>query len=253
MPDEAAEVARRAALIVAALKLKGWTRIRLAKATGYDERTVRNVIAGKTVRPQTIVDIGEALGVDLAPSTAAPAANVADADYGAYAESVTDLYTGVFSAFRRDFHGPGLVRTQFRITWSGEQRCLLFEEVQRYQRHGRQIDNSQAGRVHISPATDLVHLVTITRGAVRLITLTKPKLADRLMRGALLTQTERPLFFQPSVSAIFLRKETDPVSATTLGPLGAGDPTFAEAVAEIERIEREVVHFAPIARPALEV
>ena len=44
MPDEAAEVARRAALILAALKLKGWTRIRLAKATGYDERTVRNVI-----------------------------------------------------------------------------------------------------------------------------------------------------------------------------------------------------------------
>ncbi len=54
----------RARKIERALVHKGWTRIRLAEVTGYDERTIRNVLSAKAVRDQTIADICQALGID---------------------------------------------------------------------------------------------------------------------------------------------------------------------------------------------
>ena len=53
----------RARKIERALVRKNWTRVPFAEVTGYDERTIRNVLGAKSVREQTIIDICEALGV----------------------------------------------------------------------------------------------------------------------------------------------------------------------------------------------
>jgi hypothetical protein len=42
----------RAKKIERALIRNGWTRVHLAELTGYDERTIRNVLSGKPVRGQ---------------------------------------------------------------------------------------------------------------------------------------------------------------------------------------------------------
>src|SRR5215207_5947011 len=54
----------RARKIERALLRKNWTRVHLADLTGYDERTIRNVLHGKPVREQTVIDICEALGIE---------------------------------------------------------------------------------------------------------------------------------------------------------------------------------------------
>ena len=54
----------RARKIERALVRKSWTRVHLAELTGYDERTIRNVLGAKPVRDQTIIDICQALGIE---------------------------------------------------------------------------------------------------------------------------------------------------------------------------------------------
>jgi hypothetical protein len=60
---EADFLSARARKIERALILKNWTRVHLATLTGYDERTIRNVLGGRVVRDQTIIDISQALGI----------------------------------------------------------------------------------------------------------------------------------------------------------------------------------------------
>ena len=54
----------RARKIERALVRRSWTRVHLAELTGYDERTIRNVLGAKPVRDQTIIDICQALGIE---------------------------------------------------------------------------------------------------------------------------------------------------------------------------------------------
>lgn len=230
-----------------ALARKGWTRVRLAKATGYDERTIRNVLSGRAVRTQTILDICQALqlGADALAEAAASPETAAEV-YGGYSRRLYEGYVGAFVAYRRSFLArDSFLRTLFEFAWEARPAGLVFHEHQRYSFRDRPIDHSQQGRVHISPVTDLVHLVTAEQGAVRLITLTKMKLREEMLRGVVLTQSERTMFFRPSVSALFLRKlrGAEAVLETRIGPIGPEDPEHAEVAREIERIERDVVLF----------
>ena len=62
------------------------------------------------------------------------------------------------------------------------------------------------------------------------------------MRGLMLTQSDREMFFQPAVSAIYLEKLEGKSRLSDLeklvGPIGAADPAYAIAAVELERIER---------------
>jgi hypothetical protein len=61
----------RARKIERALVRKNWTRVHLAEVTGYDERTIRNVLGAKPVREQTVIDICQASGSSRTLRTAA--------------------------------------------------------------------------------------------------------------------------------------------------------------------------------------
>ena len=200
------------------------------------------------MREQTVIDVCEALGIDLR-GPPGPVPGVAGEACGAYTRGFAEPYVGLFGACRRSFHRPdALLRTLFELAWSDEMGCLTFREHQRYKLGERLLDNSQSGLVHISPVTDLVHLVTMDRGAVRLVTLTKMRLSEQVMRGAVLTQSERLMFFRPAVSAVVLRKlsapRLDEAALALVGPIEPGHPDHAAAVAELELVEREAVLIA---------
>src|SRR3954452_13394206 len=95
----------RARKIERALVRRSWTRVHLAELTGYDERTIRNVLGGKAVRDQTIIDICQALGIepDLDPHGHI---EVADRDYGEYPRGPYRKYEGSYFAYRRSFSSP---------------------------------------------------------------------------------------------------------------------------------------------------
>jgi hypothetical protein len=253
---------KRADRISQALLNRSWTRDKLAQETGYDVRTIRTVLKGtEAVRDQTIVDVCQALGIEAQLSSPDnEEIEVSESWYGSYAREPYKQYEGVYFAYRRSFSFPDqFIRSFFEIKWHTEDWIFVFQEKQSYiSENERKIDHSQNGEIYISQFTDLVHLVTVNAGAVRTITLTKMRGSGSIMRGSVLTQSDRGLFFQPSVSAIFLEKvhDFDPaIYPLRIGPLKHGDEDYLRVSVEIERIEKEVMFVAgpsQIVRPKKE-
>lgn len=237
----------RANRIERALIKKNWTRVHLAEVTGYDERTIRNVLGRKLVRDQTIIDICQALGIKPELEDESQYIEVADALYGEYPRGPYRKYEGGYFAYRRSFSSPvRLMRTVVALEWS-EDVGLIFREHSQFKAGRRQIDNSQGGHVYISQTTGLMHLLTKVEGAVRLITLTKMIGGDELMRGAVLTQIDRDAHYLPSFSPIVLTKlrnyEPETHRAMT-GPIDERADEYESICAELDDTERRAIEIA---------
>jgi hypothetical protein len=236
----------RARKIERALVQKSWTRIRLAEVTGYDERTIRNVLGGKAVRDQTIVDICQALGIeaDLDPHGHV---EVADRAYGEYPRGPYRKYEGGYFAYRRSFSSAvRIMRTVVELEWC-EGEGLIFHEHSQFVAGRKQIDNSQSGHVYISQTTGLMHFLTTTEGAIRLVTLTKMIGGEEVMRGAVLTQIDRDAHYLPSFSPIVLAKvkNYEPEKHRPMaGPMEEVAAEFSFISAELEHTERKVIEIA---------
>ena len=237
----------RARKIERALVRRSWTRVHLAELTGYDERTIRNVLGAKPVRDQTIIDICQALGIEPDLEDSSEYVEVADAEYGEYPRGPYRRYEGGYFAYRRSFNSLArLMRTCVEIEWA-EDEGLIFREHSQFQAGRRQVDNSQSGRVHISQTTGLMHLVTCVEGAVRLITLTKMMGGVEVMRGAVLTQIDRDGRYMPAFSSIVLAKlrDYDPVKHWTMvGPIDESADEFDFICEELAHMERRGIEIA---------
>jgi transcriptional regulator with XRE-family HTH domain len=94
---EAELVAQRAKVIERALAAKRWTQLHLGSKTGYDERTIRNVLRGRPVREQTILDVCQALGIE-AELHNGHQVDFADQAYGEYPRGPYRKYEGGYFA-----------------------------------------------------------------------------------------------------------------------------------------------------------
>lgn len=252
----------------------GLTREALAERAACKERTLGNLLAGQSVRDQTIAKVARVLGIDLedliAPPGGAPTAAAAAAvlgargpvgavarpegrageEYGGYLLSAYEAYVGTYVAVRRTFSPRNeLFRSVYEIDWDEEMARLRFFELQRFRgSNDRTVSSSHAGGVHISPHTGLIHLLTTFQGALRLVTLAKFRMGDNRLRGVILTQRDRDMFFQPAVSPIYLEKLAGRRKNSELerlvGPFGPADPAFAAATAELDEIAAMTVYFA---------
>ncbi len=245
---------KRDAKIETALLNKKWTRAYLAIRSGHDVRTIRTVLAGvEPVRDQTIVDICQALEIEAELSEPVVAeAEVAAHWYGSYAREPYKFCEGVYYAYRRSFtHPDTFMRSIYQIFWDAAEKNFGFQEHQSYTEGKKQkSDHSQTGKVYISQFTDLIHLVTVDAGAVRLITLRKMR--NSIMRGCVLTQTPRETFFQPSFSAIYLEKILgfDPADLDQLvGPIRPDHEEYATIFEEMEIVEKNVTFIAASVPP----
>src|SRR5215211_9011011 len=127
----------RANRIERALIKKNWTRVHLAEVTGYDERTIRNVLGRKLVRDQTIIDICQALGIEPELEDGSQYVEVADALYGEYPRGPYRKYEGGYFAYRRSFSSPiSMMRTVIELEWS-EGEGLLFHEYSEFSASGK--------------------------------------------------------------------------------------------------------------------
>jgi transcriptional regulator with XRE-family HTH domain len=197
--------------IDAARKRKGMTLSAVAQAAGYDQRTVRNVIKGRSTRPATLKEICEVVGINHEADGDTPT-KVAKREHGAYVLSHFDNLIGQFYAIRRSFsYENAIVQSIFRIQWNEQRQCLTFEENQKYHSsHLDQIvDHSQSGDVYFSNTIGLVHLLTNVDGALRLITVARLDPDCMSMGGAVLTQAREPIYYRPSVSPIRFFKIAD--------------------------------------------
>ena len=233
-------------------KIRGYSLEQLATRAGYNERTIRNFINGKSTRPRTKIEICSAVGIDIQKeqgSKRAKRIQAADADHGTYNRDHFREYIGCFFGYRRSFQTEGNLRSFYEFFWSDEHSCLRFKEAHRYYspRLKRLVNYDQEGDVFVSNSIGLVHLLTKFEGALRLITLTKLHHDEMTMCGIVLTQAERPNHFEPAASPIFLEKAKAGTAVDLVkqvGILEPRDPDFQAANAILDQVEKDVTCIA---------
>lgn len=243
-----------------------FTREGLAAKAQCKERTLGNLLAGERVRDATVAKIARVLGIDLdglfadAASPGSPAVTPAEDGraapaYGGYLLAAYEAYVGTYVAYRRVFSDkPELFRSVYEIDWDEEMARLRFFELQRFRgANAKAVSSSHAGGLHISPHTGLIQMLTTYQGALRLVTLSKFRMGDAKLRGVILTQSDRDVYYQPAVSAIYLEKLEGKRRSSELeklvGQLGPSDASFKAANVELAEIERSAVYFAGV-RPS---
>ena len=224
---------------------KGLTLSDLALKALLDERTLRNIIKGQSVKPKTLRAICDAVGLEIAKATA-PDVRFADDRLGGYSNKAIAKYEGYYCAYRRAYdRSSNLMRTVFHLAWCDESSALRFSEHQKYtdKKTGKLLDFSQDGEVFASEDTGLIHLLTVANGRLRLITLTR--LPGTALRVAVLTQSHMSFYQQPAVSPVLLLKMSDRPDATQvsqlIGDVAPGDADYDEISRQLVEVEREVV------------
>ena len=217
---------------------KKLTQAELADASDCHEKTIQNLLHGRTVRDQTLFDVCMVLGLDFdevkaawngqtnrdrdEPGQPSLSREVAPVYMGAYTRAGVDDYIGSYLTLRPAFsNSGGIVAYRTDITWDPEWPSLLFEERDR-----PDAPYAHRGRLYVPPASMFLHLVSLTKGAMRMIVVSQ---LDRFgqMRGLITTLNKQRAMFVPVSSPIVYLKR-DIFQDVTLGEINTGHKSFVE-------------------------
>jgi DNA-binding Xre family transcriptional regulator len=219
-------------LIKTAMIEKKMTQAELADAADIHEKTIQNLLAGRAVREQTLFDVCMVLGLDFervrdawrgaqaarrdAPEPSAPVEGRASPAYmGAYTLAGVEDYIGSYLTLRPSFSVPGGVMAyRTDIVWDDEWPSLLFQERDR-----PDTPFLHRGRLYIPASSPFVHLVSLTKGAMRMVMVSSLGPSGE-MRGVITTLNKRGAAFVP-VSAPIIYARRDDFTALELGEIAA--------------------------------
>jgi hypothetical protein len=237
------ERAKALQLIRQALVEKKMTQAELAEASDCHEKTIQNLMGGHSVRDQTLFDVAVVLGLDFqqlkelwfgAMTTAQPmelrgeGGLVSPVYMGAYTRAAVDHYIGSYLTLRPAFAAPGtIVAYRTDIAWDREWPSLLFEERDR-----PDAPFCHRGRLYIPASSMFIHLVSLTKGAMRMIVVSQ---LDREgeMRGLITTLNKQRASFIP-VSAPIVYIKTDDFKPGELGEITVKNPVHSRYKAVLE-------------------
>lgn len=236
--------------IEAERNVRGLSQIALAEKAGCSPKLIRKLINGEKTRGKILSEICAALGIRLDDGNPT---EVTDAEHGSYTLNNFAQYEGFYFAYRRSFVQPrNILRSLFEIKWDKKGRLLRFNEFQKYMSSetGEMVDRSQSGEVFVGSRSNLLHLLTRDRGAVRLITLFPFRMQhpeDFKMSGIVLTQSPKQFRYLPSAAAITFEKAKGSKEklAEQVGEVRQGaSGDYVKLAADLTRIERHVVNLA---------
>jgi hypothetical protein len=213
---------------------KKLTQSELADAADCHEKTIQNLLGGRSVRDQTLFDVCVVLGLDFEKVRAAwnggasgepsdlhgEGGVVAPVYMGAYTRAAVDHYLGSFLTLRPSFSQPGsIVAYRTDITWDAEWPSLLFQERDR-----PDAPYSHRGRLYIPSSSSFIHLVSLTKGAMRMVVVSQ---VDRFgeMRGIITTIHKHGAMFVPVSTPIVYAKRENFDGA--LGDITTASPVYA--------------------------
>ena len=224
------------ARIKTAMIEKKLTQAELADASDCHEKTIQNLLHGRPVRDQTLFDVCMVLGLDFEevkanwsgqtagrdePGRPSVAKDIAPVYMGAYSRAAVDHYIGSYLTLRPSFSVEGtIVAYRTEITWDGDWPSLLFEE-------GDRPDATYAhrGRLYIPPSSMFIHLVSLTKGAMRMVVVSQLDREGR-MRGLVTTLNKQKAVLVP-VSAPIVYTRHESFQANAFGEITPGHPCFA--------------------------
>jgi transcriptional regulator with XRE-family HTH domain len=222
------KAARSIALIRTAMIEKKMTQAELADAADCHEKTVQNLLSGRPVRDQTLFDVCMVLGLDFdkvkggllregrdAPEPASTEAKAAPAYMGAYTRAGVDHYIGSYLTLRPSFSaGGGVMAYRTDIAWDEEWPSLLFQERDRPDK-----PYLHRGRVYIPTSSMYIHLVSLTKGAMRMVMVSQLDPMGH-MRGLITTLNKQRSHFVPvSAPIVYIRR--DDFAGVDLGEISA--------------------------------
>jgi DNA-binding Xre family transcriptional regulator len=218
-------------LIKTAMIEKKMTQAELADAADIHEKTIQNLLAGRPVRDQTLFDVCMVLGLDFGRVKAGLAGNerairnapesngaiegrAAPEYMGAYTRAGVDHYIGSYLTVRPSFSmRDGVMAYRTDIVWDDEWPSLLFQERDRPDK-----PFLHRGRVYIPTSSSYIHLVSLTKGAMRSVMVSQLGPAGQ-MRGLITTLHKQRAAFVP-VSAPIAYVELGEISAPRAAALG---------------------------------
>ena len=228
--------AREAALaqVKTAMIEKKLTQAELADAADCHEKTIQNLLGGRSVRDQTLFDVCMVLGLDFdklkaawnGGAASAPAelsgeggGLVAPVYMGAYARAAVDHYIGSYLTLRPSFAQSGsIIAYRTDISWDPEWPSLLFQERDR-----PDAPYSHRGRLYIPSSSMFIHLVSLTKGAMRMVMVSQ---VDRFgeMRGIITTVHKHGAMLVPVATPIVYARREDFSGA--FGEITAKSPAY---------------------------
>jgi transcriptional regulator with XRE-family HTH domain len=224
------------ARIKTAMIEKKMTQAELADAADCHEKTIQNLLNGRQVRDQTLFDVCMVLGLDFdelklawdglsgrdEPGRRGSEKNVAPVYMGAYTRAAVDHYMGAYLTLRPAFTVPGaVVAYRTDISWDEDWPSLLFEERER-----PDAPYSHRGRLYIPASSMFIHLVSLTKGAMRMVVVSQIDQAG-LMRGIITTlNKQRAMFVPVSAPIVYLRRED--FANAAFGDIKSGSRHYAE-------------------------
>jgi hypothetical protein len=224
------------ALIRTAMVEKKLTQAELADAADCHEKTIQNLLGGRSVRDQTLFDVCMVLGLDYPRVKAAWKGGMAAAQpmdlqgegglvapvyMGAYTRAAVDHYIGSYLTLRPAFSAPDrMVAYRTDIVWDAEWPSLLFEERDR-----PDASFAHRGRLYLPAASPFLHLVSLTKGAMRMVLVSQIDQAGS-MRGLMTTLNKQRATYQPvACPVVYARRET--FADCRLGEIAPGEAAYA--------------------------
>ena len=180
--------------------------------------------------PATIGEIG------VAPRSDAPQ-NLGGYTHG----NVTEL-EGKYLCLRPAFSLAGVISAYLvTIRWEDAESCLIFEEQGRFD-----ATYTQRGRVYVPDGKPYMSLVTIERGAVRVIMVSRP--VGQTSACGLIITLSNPcgMQFIPVSAPIVLKPIAD--AAPKLGLIRADCPSYISYLRELEAVTPDYGFFAAASR-----
>jgi DNA-binding Xre family transcriptional regulator len=224
--------------IKTAMVEKKLTQAELADAADCHEKTIQNLLGGRSVRDQTLFDVCMVLGLDFPPLRDAwhgeshddrskgpmdlkgEGGLVSPVYMGAYSRAAVDHYIGSYLTIRPAFSIQNMIiayRTD--VVWDPEWPSLLFQERDR-----PDAPYSHRGRLYIPASSMFIHLVSLTKGAMRMIVVSQIDRAG-IMRGIITTLNKQRATFVPVAAPIVYARQ-DEFAAESLGEIRASDPKY---------------------------
>jgi transcriptional regulator with XRE-family HTH domain len=214
---------------------KKMTQAELADAADCHEKTIQNMLNGRSVRDQTLFDVCMVLGLDFdslklewsgaspAPGTAVSvsARDIAPVHMGAYTRIGVEHYVGSYLTLRPHFQDQNLI-TAYRTDISWDEACPALGFAERNRPDG---PFAHAGHLYIPPSSMFIHFVSLTKGAMRMIIASQLDQTGQI-RGLISTLNKQGAHYYPvSAPIAYVRRET--FAADSFGEIAAADPNFA--------------------------
>ena len=173
---------------------------------------------GEQVTKNSRTDIqAPSLADDL--EAALPTGFAAAPDLGSYTRSSVEALEGRYLCFRPAFSSADVINVYvIAVRWDEGESCLMFEERERVD-----AAHTQKGRVYIPDGRPFMSFVTVEKGAMRLIMVSRPE-SNEAARG-LITTLSNPagVHFTPVSAPIVLKRVVDQTPQLGFVQRGAAD------------------------------